>query len=143
MSRNDTPSPPSLTARQKRALDQLVAGATITAAARSASVHRSTVHRWLREDFDFQAAYNGYQNDLRREVEGRLLQLAHSASDTLAAAIEQGDVRAALAVLKGVGALSGSAAPIPGEIASELAENAQITASERASERLMRKLTVL
>ena len=74
-----------------------------------------TVHRWLREDSRFQAAYNAAQRDLQREVESRLFQLAQAACETVANALEHGDVRAALVVLKGVGVLGGTPPVIGGE----------------------------
>ena len=103
-----------LNPKQTRALQHLLAGATIQNAAQGAGVDRSTVHRWLREDWSFQAAYNRVRRELRHEVEARLSQLASVALETVADAVESGDVRAALAVLKGLGALSGAAPALGG-----------------------------
>ncbi len=60
-----------LNSKQLIVLEQLVAGATITHAAETGAVDRSTVHRWLREDYAFLAAYNAARRELSREVEGR------------------------------------------------------------------------
>ncbi len=143
MSRKTTPrrGDGDLDPKQQRALAQLVAGATVTKSAEAARVDRSTVHRWLREDFAFQAALNAAQRDLRREVEGRLLHLAHAALEAVATAIDRGDVRAALGVLKGIGALPGTPPSIGGENPEELAEDAAIEAKQRASDRIVRSLT--
>ena len=56
-------------------LEALTAGATVTAAAAAARVDRVTVHRWLRDDFAFQAAFNRARRDLRSAAEARLLGL--------------------------------------------------------------------
>ncbi len=100
MSRNDTPIG-GLSAKQARALDQLVTGATVTKAAQAAGVGRSTLHRWLREDWNFQAVHNAARRDLQQEVESRLLSPAHAACEAVATAIEEGDARVALAILRG------------------------------------------
>ena len=57
MPRNATPDG-RLKPRQQAVLERLLAGETVTAAARAAKVDRSTVHRWLKEDYTFGAAYN-------------------------------------------------------------------------------------
>lgn len=112
-----------LNPRQLVVLEQLLAGASVTKAAEAAGVDRTTVHRWLREDWAFQAAHHRAQRDLRRAVEARLPHLVEAAVETVQAAVRDGDVRAALAVLKGLGALPGSAPRIGTEDAAELAED--------------------
>ena len=69
MSQNDTPID-GVSAKQARAIDQLVTGATVTEAAKAAGVGRSTLHRWLREDWNFQAAHNAARRDLQLEAKG-------------------------------------------------------------------------
>jgi len=105
-------------------------------------VDRSRVHRWLREDSSFQAAYNAAQRNLRREIEQRLLQLASAAADVVAAASQRGDLRAALAVLKGTGALAGSPPTIRSEDPAELAEEAEVADHELAAARLWRRMAI-
>ena len=95
-----------LTSTQLAALEALIAGATVTAAAGTAGVNRVTVHRWLRDDFSFQAAFNQARRDLREAAMARLLKLGDLAVGTVQEAVEQGDVRVAVAVLKGLGLLS-------------------------------------
>ncbi len=60
---------------QVNALAALVAGKNVTQAAEIAEVDRTTVHRWLREDWDFQAALNQERRDLMKAVEGKLPEL--------------------------------------------------------------------
>jgi len=59
------PTPEALTSQQERALDRLLTGATITAAAQAVNADRSTLHRWLREDPQFQATYNRRRRELQ------------------------------------------------------------------------------
>ncbi len=131
----------NLTPQQTKVLELLLVGSTITKAAAQAGVDRTTVHRWLRGDSGFQAASNAARRNLQREIEGRLLQIARSAAETVAAAVDYGDVRASLAVLRGIGLLVGAPLQIDGEDPAELAEEAEIAARERASERAMRSVT--
>jgi hypothetical protein len=68
----DNPSPEALTAKQERALDHLLAGETITAAAKAVNADPSTLHRWLREDPQFQATYNQRRRQLQEAHQTRL-----------------------------------------------------------------------
>jgi len=104
--RNATPDE-SLTPTQDLAIAALLAGKTITAAG-EASVDRGTVHRWLKEDFAFQAALNRGQRELRCVAYGRLERLAEKAVDTLERALDKGDAKAALGIVKGLGILAPS-----------------------------------
>ena len=127
--------------QQIQALSALLTGAAITAAAEAAKVERATVHRWLRDDWAFQAAYNGLRRDFRREAEARIDQIALMAVEAVAAAIEAGDVRAALAVLRSAGVLSGRQPEIGPECADEVAEEAEVAARERSSSLKLRRIT--
>jgi hypothetical protein len=139
---NSTPHGPAqgLSPKHSIVLKQLLAGATVTKAAMAGGADRSTVHRWLREDAVFQAAYNAARRDLSREVEARLPHLAEMALETVQAAVEKGDVRAALAVLKGLGALPGAAPHVGAEDPGELAEQKHIRDQQAASLRNLRRL---
>ena len=125
---------------QTRALAALAGGATVTSAAEAADVDRTTVHRWLRADFGFQAAYNGLRLDLRREFSAQLDSLAQVALETVCAAIESGDVRTSLAVLRGTGIFPGAAELIGSSNETELREDAKTEAQARAMNRLYRQL---
>lgn len=104
---------------------------------------RTTLRRWLREDFSFQAAYNGLRLDLRREIEARLDNVANAALETVSAAVDAGDVRAALAVLKGTGVFAGSCPSIGSDDSVEAEKDAELAARERASDRLLRRAMII
>ena len=95
-----------LTGPQRTAIEWLTAGETAVSAAAAAGVSRSTVHRWLRADAAFQAAYNAWQADVAATARARLLGLADAAVTTVAAALAAGDARTALAVLQAQGLLA-------------------------------------
>lgn len=124
---NDTFSP--LSPVQVTVLAELLAGKTITDAASAAGVERVTVHRWLREDFTFQAAWNRDRQELRRGTYAHLERLAAKAADCLEKAIDGGDIKAALEIVKGMGILA------PRKVGSddpeELAAEAEVAATER------------
>lgn len=106
---NATPGDDLLPAQQK-ALAALLAGQTITAAAKAAGVDRTTVHRWLRDRYKpaFPDALERGRRELRQATEARLLAMASKATDCLEEAMEEGDGKAAaLALLKGLGFLPG------------------------------------
>ena len=103
---------------------------------------RTSVHRWLREDFAFQAAYNRLRRELQRELEARLDRAVQAAAATVCAAVEAGDLRASLAVLRGSGVLSEARAPIGSEDAAELEDETRAEAEARAAARLLRRIGV-
>jgi hypothetical protein len=120
---NTTLSPVQLTV-----LAGLLAGQTITAAAAAAGIGRAAVHTWLRDDFAFRAAYNRDRAELRRENVARLERLAAKAVDVLEAALEGGDVKAAIELTKRLGLL---VPPTVGsDDAGELADEAEAKAAE-------------
>ena len=120
MIQNETTDAVDLSPAQERAAEALVAGSTITAAAEAAGVTRQTVHRWLRESFPFQAYLNAARRDLREEVENRLQALATEAIDAVSHAVREGDARAGLALLRGLGLLDGKLRLIGFESAEQL-----------------------
>ena len=54
------------------AIEALVAGSTVTAAAEQAGVSRATLHRWLATDPDFIAAHNSRKAEVLAEVRGKI-----------------------------------------------------------------------
>jgi hypothetical protein len=137
MPRNATPA--ALTPAQESALAALLSGASVTAAAGVAQVDRTTVHRWLREPV-FQAAYNAGRADLLEATTGRLLALADRATALVESAIDDvGDVKVALAVLKGLGVLSGST-PVIGPTDAQGVEDAQVAAQLAVGDRALNRL---
>jgi hypothetical protein len=138
---NTTPGdrePRELSPSQARALTSLAEGATVSTAARAAGVDRTTVHRWLRHDYAFQAAHNASRRELRHELGVQLEQAVQASLKTVLAAIDGGDVRAALTVLKGSGVLAQES--IGSENPAELEEEAELTERERTSRRKERRL---
>jgi hypothetical protein len=104
MQQNATP----LSASQETAMQALLSGEQITAAAKTAKVNRSTLHRWLKEP-EFLAVLNACRSELREAQQHRLARLASSAIEVIEQALEEGDARTALAVLRGIGLLDGQA----------------------------------
>jgi hypothetical protein len=95
----------SLSITQCRALENLMNGQTISDAARAAGVGRTTIHRWMRDDAEFQAAYNAWQNDTAAAARSSIMALTEPAVRAIAAALEGGDSKTALTVLKSLGLL--------------------------------------
>lgn len=110
----------------------LLSGSSVTEAAHAAGVDRTTVHRWLRDDPVFQAAYNGARRALQRELALRLEQMA-AAAERVSEAIQAGDIRASLAVLRGLGLLAGDRPHIGPENPDEVTADADLFRRERAA----------
>jgi hypothetical protein len=102
----------------------LLSGKSITEAATTAEVNRTTVHRWLREDFGFQAALNRSRRELRETMQARLMAIAGKAADAVERSIDQGDGKTALSLLKGLGLLPGEPGKIDSDDPAELADAA-------------------
>lgn len=100
-----------LSVKQTAALQHLLTGENISQTAIAVGVHRSTVHRWL-ADPGFIAEMNGCRMELHDHADARLLNLTDRAVDGLAQAIEDGNVTAALALLRGLGLLPGQRPPV-------------------------------
>jgi len=132
MPQNTTPE--KLTAQQARVLERLLAGDTVTAAAKAGKVDRSTVHRWLREDPDFQAAYNQRRRELQEAYGARMLSLADHAIASVEHAITNGDVRASMKLLDGLGLLS------PPEIGPEEVEAIELAQRRQQNERALEQM---
>ena len=94
-----------LTAQQRYAMEKISSGHSMIQAALAAGVHRTTLYRWLREDPDFQAAFNTWQLDAMTTARGRLIALTHSAVTTLGNSIASGNTHASLTLLKSLGLL--------------------------------------
>lgn len=85
-----------LTPDQAAALDLLLAGQTITAAAATVGVARETVSRWRNNDPAFQAAYNAVLQSVYDAGQARLLEARGKALDRLAALVDSTDEATAL-----------------------------------------------
>jgi len=93
----------NLAANQQATLELLITGKSIAETARTAGVSRMTIHRWLKHDPAFQAAYNQWHEQLQESCRSRLQSMTEKAADALEKALESGDARAALQLLKGMG----------------------------------------
>jgi len=109
----DADPPPDLSPTQVAALEGLLAGKTAAEAAAAAGVGRTTIYKWLRIDFAFQAALNRGRRDLQQAVSYRVEQLAADAAECVARAVREGDVKAAMEILKRLNVLA------PREIGSD------------------------
>lgn len=97
--------PVALTAVQERALQQLAAGTSIKETARLVGVGRRTVHRWLKEDANFAAAYNAWRRETVDSGRARVLAMTDLALDTVQNAMLQGNARVAVQVAKATGVM--------------------------------------
>jgi hypothetical protein len=114
---------------QAAALDALLSGKTATDAAAAAGVSRRTVYNWLHKDFRFQAALNRRHRDLRQAIGCRVEQMAADATDCVARAVRDGNVKAAMEILKSLRLL------VPPTIGSDDELLLQIEQKERTRER--------
>lgn len=106
--------------KQWQVIECLVGGQTVAAAAESAGVNRTTVWRWQRTDFAFQAAYNRCRREAVAEINAQILSLAPRALKAVQQALETGDARVAILVLRGLGLLNGERPTIPSDDVKEL-----------------------
>jgi hypothetical protein len=111
MPQNATPTE-ELTPAQDQALAALLGGKCVTEAATIAGVDRVTVHRWLK-DWSFKAAFNRRRRELQEAMEARLMALANKAADCVDQSLATGDAKTGLALLKGLGLLTGRRPNIP------------------------------
>ena len=132
-----------LTTAQTKAIGGLLARCTVTRAAEQAGVDRTTVHRWLRADWGFQAALNRARREIRDAVEAQLHCTAERAAGIVSEAVAGGDTRVALAVLKGLGLLDGQRTEIGKDDPDTLRDEADLTAREAASEQQLREMCSL
>ncbi len=103
MSRNATDK--KLSPKQEKVMDALVSGESISQAAGIGKVDRGTVHRWLKDDFVFQAEYNRRRLRLKEEMQMRLVRLADNATSVVEKAVDEGDTKTAIVVLAKLGIL--------------------------------------
>jgi hypothetical protein len=134
---------PALSPVQLAAIQHLLAGETVTASAQAAGVSRETVHRWRKEDWLFQAEFNRRQREIQSAIQSRLLSMALAATDTVNQAIAGGDLKAALAVLKGVAGLDEARMQLGSDDPKFLKEEAELAAKERAGSMMLRSLSAL
>ena len=139
MSRNATPADTPLRPDQLTVLELLIAGESITNAAKQAGISRESIHRWLRDDFEFQAAFNQMKRDLQEAVGAHILATSRRAAEAVDQAVAAGDVRAALQVLRGTGMLSGDRTRVGSEDPTHLKDDAEFAAENDRVRRIMRR----
>jgi hypothetical protein len=94
-----------LSPRQESAVRELARGKGMVQAARAVGVSRATLYRWMGEPL-FVASMNRWRARTVEMARGQLCAALRDAVDTVAKAIRDGDTKAALMVLKQMGALS-------------------------------------
>lgn len=94
-----------LSQAQERALESLLTGSTVTAAAKAAKVDRTTVHRWQRDE-RFNEELRDRRVELQSLVRERLAGMATKAANVLESALDSGDAKSAIILLKGLGFLT-------------------------------------
>ena len=118
----------ALSPPQRTAIERLTSGHTVVSSAVAAGVSRSTLHRWMKEDATFQAAYNAWQRDAVVTARGRILALTDTAVTALGKAMEKGDGRLAMRLLEKMGL---TAAPEPGATEAEEVKREQAMEGRR------------
>ena len=96
MARRNEPKAYTLEADQAAALDLLLSGQTVTAAAAAGGVARETVSRWRHNDPAFQAAYNAALASVYEAGQVRLLDARARAVERLAALVDSSNTSIAL-----------------------------------------------
>jgi hypothetical protein len=106
-------------------------------------VNRTTLYRWLKNDAEFAAAYNAWQQDAIATARGRLLALTDTAVTAVGNAMQRGDGRLALRVLERIGIAE---RPKPGatdaaELKREMAMERRQREADRKAEESMTRLS--
>src|SRR5215471_1521224 len=91
-------TPSARASRAERAIGALLTEQSIEDAAVKAGVGSRTIHRWLREDEAFQAAYNRAKREVVRQAQTRLQQATGKAVAALIAVIDDPLVQASAKV---------------------------------------------
>jgi transcriptional regulator with XRE-family HTH domain len=126
----------ALSPSQLTAIEQMLSGHTLVAAANAAGITRMTLYNWLHHDAKFQAAYNAWQLDAVTRMRTKLLSISDIATNTVSQAVRS-DARLAFAVLKELGGLD---RPTPGSTDPEEVEQVMEIEQRKAEERLGEQL---
>src|ERR1700687_4316287 len=92
-----------LTPQQEAAVDLLALGRSISDVAKEVGVARHTLSLWRNKQPSFQATFTLRRRELWDAASERLRTLVPGALDVLESAVANGDLRAALGVLKAAG----------------------------------------
>jgi hypothetical protein len=110
-----------LRTQQQIVIEELSEGASPSHAAESAQVGRSTVYRWMKTDPAFMTALHAWRSRTRQDARDRLLSMTNKAIRCLERTMEEGNLQASLAVLRGVGVIVPQSARGAGGAARALA----------------------
>ncbi len=119
----------SLSTAKMAAVEALLAGETISAAAEAARVDRVTVYRWLKADSAFQEELKRGREEMRLATFGHLQRLAVKAAACVEKALDHDDVKTAMEILKRLKVFAPG--PVGLDEPSELASEAEIEAAQR------------
>ena len=95
-----------LRGKQQAALEVLSSGKSVAEAARTVGISRTSIHRWIRQDPVFQEAYQQWKQAVTEASRTRMLTLSEKAADAVEKALEAGDAKLGLQLLKGLGHVS-------------------------------------
>jgi hypothetical protein len=108
-----------LSSKQQLAVDLLLQGKTDQEAASAVEVTRETVNRWRNRNPYFQAVLNRRRKELWEGAHERMRCLVNKAVETLENSLDEGNLRAAVEILKGLG-IYGKVEPPQGPVDPEL-----------------------
>jgi transposase-like protein len=137
-----------LTDSQLSALGALAGGATISKAAETSGVHRSTVYRWLDADPVFMAELNRLRRERVEEQRANVRGLVETAFETVRKLLEDPTapaavrLKAAMEILRETGVMEGDA-PIGSTDPEEIMTSIKQRESTRAFNRQVADLNIL
>ncbi len=89
--------------KQVKALELLLKGRPVKEIAKKVRVHRVTLHKWMKRNAAFAAAYNQWHEHMQDSVQSRLMMMGEKAADALEKALESGDGRLAMRYFEKMG----------------------------------------
>ena len=91
-----------LSSKKRRVIAQILAGESITNAAKAVKIDRTSIYKWFHNDPEFRDELSRQSDLLQSQIQNRLISLANKATDAIESALEEGDAKIALSVLKGL-----------------------------------------
>ena len=98
-----------ITPKQQVAIGLMLGGSSLADTARRAGISRGTLYQWRRSE-KFIAALQSWQADMEQAARSRLLNFSGLGLKAIHSALESGDAKVALAMFKGLGMFTPSAA---------------------------------
>jgi len=90
---------------QRRVLDRIMSGSSISKIAEDLQIARTTIYYWMRHDEAFIAAVTAWRRRARQQAADELVVMTERAMSTLRRAVYDGNLQAAALVLKSQGLL--------------------------------------